>query len=116
MTRSRTTLNGARRFVMISRLFIIVIALMLPIVIALLSQRMASTIEPPVLPTSPVEVKLLSEKARGTRRNDQPDDGNDAPVRYVPRVIDTNEPEKKTPPSTESGASRARFGNNTEGR
>lgn len=104
------------RFVMISRLFIIVIALLLPIVIALLSQRMASSIEPPVLPGSPVEVKLLSEKPRATRRNGEGDEGHDAPASYVPRRIDNGDADLKTGPATPSGAPPARHGNDTEAR
>ncbi|MDO4230789.1 MAG: hypothetical protein Q4D19_01505 [Lautropia sp.] len=77
---------------MISRFFIIALFLLLPIVVALLSQRMASTVEPVVLPSSPIEVKLLPERKSSANRNARPaandDSANDAPVRYTPRLIE----------------------------
>ena len=48
---------------MITRLFIIALFLALPIVIALLSQRMADTVAPPNLPASPLEISLSTSKA-----------------------------------------------------
>lgn len=71
---------------MITRLFIIALFLALPIVIALLSQRMADTVAPPNLPASPLEISLSTERTvRRPGASESPSAGDDAPV--TPRVI-----------------------------
>lgn len=96
---------------MISRIFIIALFLLLPIVVALLSQRMASTVQPVVLPATPIEVKLLPERKSSSSRNARPsvndDSANDAPARYTPRLIEHGNVDAVGPRVPRDAAKRA---------
>lgn len=69
---------------MLSRLTIICFFLCLPIAIALLSQQMTRTVEPPKLPTNTVEVKL---NARHQHINSDRLSEQEVPAAYTPRSV-----------------------------
>ncbi len=74
---------------MLSRLFVIFIFLSLPIVVSMLSQRMANTVAAPELPQKNIEVKILADKKRPARPQGVESDAGDAtaPATYTPRMV-----------------------------